>query len=66
MGKLIGACELQERVLATGVKYKELTEDVIGVALDQTTVRYSNKPLGDLEWRMRFRRLERQDPSFAS
>ena len=66
MGKLIGACELQERVLATGVKYKELTEDVIGVALDQTTARYSNKPLGDLEWRMRFRRLERQDPSFAS
>jgi hypothetical protein len=43
-----------------------LTEDVIGVARKQTKVRYSNKPQGDLEFRMKLRRLERQDPSFAS
>ncbi len=66
MGKLIGACELQERALATGVKIRPLTQDVIGVAIGQTRKRYSNKPLGDLEFRMRLRRLERQDPLFAT
>jgi ribulose-5-phosphate 4-epimerase/fuculose-1-phosphate aldolase len=66
MGKLIGASELLERALATGVKLRPLTEEIIGVAQRQTKARYSNKPLGELEWRMRIRRLERQDPTFAT
>ena len=66
MNKLVGACDLQERALATGVKIRPLTENVIGVARNQSRVRHSNKPQGDLEFRMKLRRLERQDPSFAN
>ena len=66
MCKLIGACELQERALATGAKLRPLPEDVVNVAINQTRKRYSNKPLGGLEFKMRLRRLERQDPLFAS
>jgi ribulose-5-phosphate 4-epimerase/fuculose-1-phosphate aldolase len=65
MNKLVGACELQERALATGVKIRPLTNSVIGVTRDQSRVRYSNKPQGDLEFCMKLRRLERQDPGFA-
>jgi ribulose-5-phosphate 4-epimerase/fuculose-1-phosphate aldolase len=64
MGKLIAACELQERVMATGGEINEIPESVIEVANRQTFERYQNKPLGEGEWKMHRRRLERVDPSF--
>jgi ribulose-5-phosphate 4-epimerase/fuculose-1-phosphate aldolase len=64
MGKLVAACELQERVMATGGEINPIPESVIEVANRQTIERYRNKPLGEGEWKMHRRRLEGVDTSF--
>jgi ribulose-5-phosphate 4-epimerase/fuculose-1-phosphate aldolase len=64
MGKLVASCELQERVMATGGDINPIPDAVIENANRQTFERYHNKPLGDGEWQMHRRRLERSDPSF--
>jgi len=64
MGKLIAACELQERVMATGGEINPIPESVIEVANRQSLDRYQNKPFGEGEWKMYRRRLERVDTSF--
>jgi len=65
MGKLIKACELQERVMAMGTDIEPISEEIIAVAKAQTAERYRDKPYGTLEWKMLYRRLERADPSFG-
>lgn len=64
MGKLIKACELQERVMATGGEINPIPEEVIAVANRQSVERYRNKPYGNLDWKMLTRRLARVDSSF--
>jgi ribulose-5-phosphate 4-epimerase/fuculose-1-phosphate aldolase len=64
MGKLIGACELQERVMATGAEIETIPEDVIALAKRQTVDRRKGKPLGGMDWKLLYRRLERTDTSF--
>jgi ribulose-5-phosphate 4-epimerase/fuculose-1-phosphate aldolase len=64
MGKLIKACELQERVMATGGEINQIPEEIVAVANRQSIERYRNKPYGNLDWKMLTRRLARVDSSF--
>ena len=66
MGKLIKACELQERVMATGGAINPIPPEVIAVANKQSVERYANKPYGNLDWKMLTRRLARVDSSFMA
>jgi ribulose-5-phosphate 4-epimerase/fuculose-1-phosphate aldolase len=66
MGKLIAACELQERVMATGGEINPIPEAVIAVANRQSQERYKDKPFGNLDWKMLTRRLARVDSSFMN
>lgn len=66
MGKLIKACELQERVMATGGEINPIPPEVIAVANKQSVERYANKPYGNLDWKMLTRRLARVDSSFMA
>ena len=64
MGKLIAACELQERVMATGGEINPIPEAVIQVANKQSIERYRDRPYGNLDFKMLTRRLARVDSSF--
>ena len=66
MGKLIKACELQERAMATGGTIQPIPEEVVKVANQQSVERYANKPYGNLDWKMLTRRLARVDSSFMA
>jgi ribulose-5-phosphate 4-epimerase/fuculose-1-phosphate aldolase len=66
MGKLIAACELQERVMATGGEIQAVPEDIIAVANRQSAERYRDRPYGNLDWKMLTRRLARVDSSFMA
>jgi ribulose-5-phosphate 4-epimerase/fuculose-1-phosphate aldolase len=66
MGKLINACELQERVMATGADIHRIPEEVIATANRQSIERYRDKPYGNLDWKMLTRRLARVDSSFMA
>ncbi len=63
--KLIGACELQERVLAMGVEVNPVPPEVVEVASRQLRGRYGDKPFGEMDWKLERRRLEKSDQSFA-
>lgn len=66
MGKLIKACELQERAMATGGKVQPIPEEIVAVANRQSVERYRDKPYGNLDWKMLTRRLARVDSSFMA
>jgi ribulose-5-phosphate 4-epimerase/fuculose-1-phosphate aldolase len=66
MGKLIHACELQERAMATGGEIQPIPADIVAVANRQTMERYRDKPYGNLDWKMLTRRLARVDSSFLA
>ena len=64
MGRLVQACETQERILATGAKPRHLSREVVEWTNSQQQARSNNQPIGDVEFQAAFRRAVRQDPSF--
>lgn len=52
MRRLIYACELHERILATGVEINEIPQEVLDRTLAQTAQRRPNQPYGGPEWQM--------------
>lgn len=65
MRKLIDACELQERLMATGAEIRRIPDDVLKFTRQQTAEKRRNKPYSDIEWQMYLRLAEQLDPSFA-
>jgi ribulose-5-phosphate 4-epimerase/fuculose-1-phosphate aldolase len=66
MRMLLGACELQERVMATRGAYSEVSRKEVEYTRRQILRRYANRPYGEDEWAMYVRMAHRLDPAFAS
>ncbi|NKB21681.1 MAG: hypothetical protein GKS01_14415 [Alphaproteobacteria bacterium] len=66
MGRLVGACETQERLLATNATPVPLSKEVCEFTVSQIAGRSGNAPIGDTDWQAQFRRLVRQDTSFMA
>jgi len=66
MRRLIGACELQERVMALGTEIREIPEDVKDFTKSQIDQRRPNQPLGGPEWRMNLRLADELYPGYKT
>lgn len=67
MDRLVGACEVQERVMATShATPRPLSKEICEVTAAQFSKRAGNKPIGDTEFQACVRRALRDDPSFAA
>lgn len=66
MRRLIGACELQERVMALGTEIREIPEDVKDFTRSQIDQRNANKPIGGPEWRMNVRLADALYPDYKT
>lgn len=64
MRRLIGACELQERVMALGTEIREIPDDVKDFTKSQMDQRRPNQPLGGPEWRMNLRLADQLYPDY--
>jgi ribulose-5-phosphate 4-epimerase/fuculose-1-phosphate aldolase len=66
MGRLVHACETQERLLSTSATPVPLSTEVLKFTASQMAERAGNQPIGDTEFQAAFRRQVRQDPSFMA
>ena len=66
MRRLVGACEVQSRLLACGVKLRKVPQDVLEFTKSQMDARHPGKPYGELDWKMYRRLAEQLDPAHAS
>ena len=64
MGRLVRACETQERLLSTSATPVALSTELCEFTASQMAGRAGNQPIGDTDWQAAFRRQVRQDPSF--
>jgi ribulose-5-phosphate 4-epimerase/fuculose-1-phosphate aldolase len=64
MRRLIGACELQERVMALGTEIRELPDEVKEHTHEQVLKRRPNQPYGGPEWRMNRRLADQLYPDY--
>lgn len=66
MRRLIGACELQERVMALGTEIREIPEDVMDFTKSQIDQRNRNQPIGGPEWDMNLRLADELYPGYKT
>jgi len=66
MGRLVRACETQERLLSTSATPVPLSKEICDFTANQIAERASNQPIGDTDWQAAFRRQVRADPSFMA
>ena len=66
MRKLVTACEIQERLMATGAEIRAIPPEVLDHTVVQSKARGANRPYGGAEWRMGLRLAERLDPGFRT
>jgi ribulose-5-phosphate 4-epimerase/fuculose-1-phosphate aldolase len=66
MRRLIYACELHERVMATGAEISEISQDVKDFTRTQHEKRRANQPYGGPEWRMTRRLAESLYPDHGT
>jgi ribulose-5-phosphate 4-epimerase/fuculose-1-phosphate aldolase len=66
MRRLIGACELHERVMALGTEIREIPEDVLDHTKAQMLQRQPNQPLGGPEWKMNLRLADQLYPDYKT
>ena len=66
MRRLITACELHERVMATGAEIRELPEEVKDFTVSQIKERWANKTYGGPEWRMNMRLADELYPDYKT
>lgn len=64
MRRLIGACEVQSRLLACGVKLRKVPQNVLEFTRSQMDARHPDRPYGELDWAMYRRLAEQLDPGF--
>lgn len=66
MRRLIYACELHERVMATGAEISEIPQEVKDFTRSQHAKRGANRPYGGPEWRMTRRMAEALYPDHGT
>lgn len=66
MRRLIAACELQERLMATGAEPRDIPQEVLDFTRRQVAEKRKKRPYSAIEWRYYLRMAERLDPSFAT
>jgi ribulose-5-phosphate 4-epimerase/fuculose-1-phosphate aldolase len=66
MRRLVDACELQERLMATGAAIREIPRDVLEFTRGQIAEKRTSPAYSDAEWRYHLRLAERLDPAFKS
>ena len=66
MRRLVDACELQERLMATGAEIRELPRDVLEFTRGQIMQKRTSAAYSDAEWHYHVRLAERLDPAFRS
>lgn len=66
MRKLLWACEIQERLMATGAKVRPIPENALDFIQTQIQKRNGQEPYGGAEWDMHLRLAEKLDPGFAA
>jgi ribulose-5-phosphate 4-epimerase/fuculose-1-phosphate aldolase len=66
MRRLIGACELHERVMALGTEIREIPVDVLDHTKAQMLQRRPNQPLGGPEWQMNRRLADQLYPDYKT
>lgn len=65
MRRLIDACALYERLLATGAEIRPIPKDVLDFTRRQIDEKRKTPAYSESEWRYHVRLAERLDPSFA-
>jgi len=65
MRRLIDACALYERLLATGAEIRPIPKDVLDFTRKQIDEKRKTPAYSESEWRYHVRLAERLDPSFA-
>lgn len=66
MRRLIDACELQERLMATGAEIREIPRDVLEFTRAQISEKRKSPAYSDAEWQYHLRLAERLDPAFKN
>ncbi len=64
MRRLVHACEVQSRLLASGVKVTAIPEAIVAHTKSQQFQKFAGKPIGALDWKMYLRLAEQLDPDF--
>lgn len=66
MTRLIAACQVQTKVLGSGVKPRPMPKELGEHTHAQMRRRWANTPFGNLEWKMYLRLADRLDPSYRT
>jgi len=65
MRKLVDACDLQVRLMATGAEIRRIPEDVLKFTRAQIAEKLRKKPYSDIEWAMYRRLADELYPHYA-
>ena len=65
MRRLIAACEIQERLMATGAEMRRIPQDVLDFTRQQIQQKKKKRSYSDVEWRYYLRMADQLDPSYA-
>jgi ribulose-5-phosphate 4-epimerase/fuculose-1-phosphate aldolase len=65
MRRLIAACEIQERLLATGAPIRHIPQEVLDHTRRQLQLKKKKRAYSEVEWQSYYRLAEKLDPSFA-
>jgi ribulose-5-phosphate 4-epimerase/fuculose-1-phosphate aldolase len=65
MERLIDACQIQVKLMATGAEIRHIPTEVCEHTYRQFQKRAEKRPLGQADWKAYVRQAERMDPSFA-
>jgi len=66
MRRLVDACELHERLMATGQEIRSIPRDVLEFTRSQIDEKRKSPAYSDVEWQYHLRLAERLDPSFKN
>jgi ribulose-5-phosphate 4-epimerase/fuculose-1-phosphate aldolase len=65
MRRLVDACEVQERLMATGAEIRAIAPEVLEFTRKQIDEKRKTSAYSEAEWQYHLRLAERLDPSFA-
>jgi ribulose-5-phosphate 4-epimerase/fuculose-1-phosphate aldolase len=65
MRRLIAACEIQERLMATGAEPRDIPQDVLEHTRKQVLAKRKKRPYSEIEWRHYLRLADSLDPGYA-
>jgi ribulose-5-phosphate 4-epimerase/fuculose-1-phosphate aldolase len=66
MERLIEACKIQLRLMASGAEIAPISQEVCEHTLQQFRTRWKDRPFGEADWAAYLRLAERLDPAFKT